>query len=108
MIRYRSILVLAVGLALPGTALAQHRAVVVPAEAGVVIPARGAAPVAGRVAQQPRRLRRSYSIPVEPPRAAVPPLLVALPLAAAAALLAATLSSSGGGGGGISAPTRTR
>lgn len=100
------IAVLVAVLAWPEAAGAQHTPVVVPAEASVVIPARGAAPVAG--APVPRRVRRSYSLPVEPPRQSISPLLVALPLGAAAALLAATLSAGHGGGGGISAPTRTR
>jgi hypothetical protein len=106
MIRYRSIAVLMVALALPEAALAQHQPVVVPAEASVVIPARGAAPLGQPPAV--RRVRRSYSLPVAPPQPDVSPLLVALPLGAAAALLAATLSSGNGGGGGVSAPSRTR
>ena len=93
-------------LALPEGAVAQHQPVVVPAEASVVIPARGAAPVARAPAM--RRARRSYSLPVEPQRPEVSALLVALPLGAAAALVAATLAGGGGGGGGISAPSRTR
>ncbi len=107
MIWYRSLLLLGFGLAWADLAQAQHRAVVVPAEAGVVIPARGAAPPP--TVPQTRRARRSIGLPREAPRQEVSPLLVALPLTAAAALLAAALSSSGGsGGGGVSAPVRTR
>ena len=62
MIRYRSIAVLMVALALPEAAVAQHQPVVVPAEASVVIPARGAAPLGQAPAV--RRVRRSYSLPV--------------------------------------------
>ena len=105
MISYRSVLLLASALAWPEMALAQHSAVVVPAEAGVVIPARGAAPPP--TLPQARRVRRSISPPREVPRPEASPLLLALPLTAAAALLAASLSG-GGGGGGVSAPVRTR
>ena len=100
------IAVLVAALALPDAALAQHQPVVVPAEASVVIPARGAA----QLGQAPavRRVRRSYSLPAAPPEPAVSPLLVALPLGAAAALVAATLAGGSSGGGGISAPSRTR
>ena len=107
MIRYRSVTLLIAALALPGPALAQQRALVVPAEASVAIPARGAAPVG--TAPAPRRARRVLDdrLPAAPATPTVSPLMVVLPLAAAA-VLAATLASGGGGSSGLSAPTSTR
>jgi hypothetical protein len=105
MIRYR-ILLLAAALALPGAAVAQQRAVVVPAEASVIVPPRGAGPVPAGVAPktQPRLVSRQRLPAMAPAPPEVSPLLALLPLAAAA-VLAATLG--GGNGGGVSAPTST-
>jgi hypothetical protein len=107
MTRYRPMLLLIAALALPRPALAQQRALVVPADATVAIPARGEVPVS--TAPPPRRARRVLEDrqPFVPATPAVSPLMVVLPLAAAA-VLAATLAGGGGGGSGLSAPTRTR
>lgn len=103
MIRYQILLLAA--LVLPGAAMAQQRAVVVPAEASVIVPPRGAGPVPAGVAQkQPRLVSRQRLPAMAPAPPEVSPLLALLPLAAAA-VLAATLG--GGNGGGVSAPTST-
>jgi len=97
---------------LAGPAAAQQRAVVVPDGATVIVPARGATPVASP--GLPRRPRRVISDRVlqasQPAGAGGTSLLVSLPLGIAAGLLAATLGGGGGGGGGsgVSAPARTR
>ena len=103
----RSLLLIGV-LVLPGPAPAQQRAVVVPANAAVAIPARGTEVPA--LAAPARRTRRTYSerLPVQPAGPDMSPLMVAVPLTVMAAVLAATLSGGSGGNGGISAPTRTR
>ncbi|MDB5374189.1 MAG: hypothetical protein JWP04_2831 [Belnapia sp.] len=113
MMRFRIIILPVALLALPAAAViapakAQQTAVVVPAEAGVVIAPRGAAPIA--TAPLLRRPRRAMppALVAETNRPDVSPLLAALPLGILAAVLAATLSSGGGGGGGgISAPAQT-
>lgn len=97
-------------LLLAGPAAAQQRAVVVPDGATVIVPARGATPVASP--GLPRRPRRVISDRVlqasRPAEAGGTSLLVSLPLGIAAGVLAATLGGGGGGGGGVSAPARTR
>ncbi|MDO9711273.1 hypothetical protein [Paracraurococcus lichenis] len=93
-------------LSLPVPAGAQQRVLVVPAEAGVAVPPRGA-PLVARPAPAPRPRPARLSGPAPEPAATVPPAVALLPLAAAAAL-AATLSGGGGGGAGLSAPVRTR
>ena len=97
-------------LLLAGPAAAQQRAVVVPDGATVIVPARGATPVASP--GLPRRPRRAISDQVlqasRPAEAGGTSLLVSLPLGIAAGVLAATLGGGGGGGGGVSAPARTR
>jgi hypothetical protein len=90
-------------LVLPGVSVAQQRAVVVPAEASVVVPPRGAGTIPSGVVPQPRRVQRQPLPAATPAPSEVSPLLALLPLAAAA-VLAATL---GGNGGGLSAPTST-
>jgi hypothetical protein len=92
-------------------AAAQQRSVVVPADASIAVPARGAAPVASP--GMPRRARRVVSERVlQAPRPAetgtATSLLVSVPLGIAAGVLAATLGGGGSGGGGVSAPARTR
>ncbi len=91
-------------------AAAQQRAVVVPAEASVIVPARGAAPVAEPGPS--RRARRVVSnrmlMAARPAETGATSLLVTVPLGIAAGVLAATLGSGGGSGGGVSAPARTR
>lgn len=93
-------------------AAAQQRAVVVPAEASIAVPARGAAPIVSP--GPPRRPRRAISERVlqapRPAETGTPTsLLISVPLGIAAGVLAATLGGGGGGGGGgVSAPARTR
>ncbi len=98
------------GLGFAGPAMAQQRAVVVPAEASVVVPARGAAqPAPALPVQRPRRVVSDRMLTAtRPPESSATSLLVSLPLAIAAGVLAATLGGGGGHGGGVSAPARTR
>jgi hypothetical protein len=99
-------------IVLAGPAAAQQRAVVVPAEASVTVPARGAAPIISP--GPPRRPRRAIGervlhAPQPAETGTTTSLLLSVPLGIAAGVLAATLGSGGGGGsGGVSAPARTR
>ncbi|MDB5415886.1 MAG: hypothetical protein JWR10_4221 [Rubritepida sp.] len=94
---------------------AQQRVVVVPADADVVVPARGAA--GPRLVNAPRPripgTRRAGERPMIESGGGsafsglVIPALIALPLAAAA-FAAASVPGAGGGGSSTSAPARTR
>jgi hypothetical protein len=99
-------------IALAGPAAAQQRAVVVPADASVVVPARGAGPVvSSSLPQRPRRaIGERVLPPIQPAETGTSSLLVSVPLGIAAGVLAAALGGGGGGGsgGGVSAPVRTR
>jgi hypothetical protein len=91
-------------------AAAQQRAVVVPAEASVIVPARGAAAIASPgLPRRPRRAISDRALPApRPAETDATSLLVSVPLGIAAGVLAATLGGGGGGAGGVSAPARTR
>ncbi|MBL6457319.1 hypothetical protein JMJ55_18450 [Belnapia sp. T6] len=102
--RIAALLFLLTGLSEP--AAAQQR-VVVPGDAAVVVPARGAGAIGGTAAlRRPRRVIGDR-LPPPPESGSSMPLLVALPLGVAAGLLAATLGGNEGHGN-VSAPARTR
>jgi hypothetical protein len=129
MIRLLALVALGAAQALPGPARAQLATLVVPQEAGVVVPPRGAPPARAGAAQAampraegtaprpPRALRAAErpapgSVESGMPGGATGPAaqaLVVVPLVAlAGALLGAGALAGGGGGGGASGPARTR
>jgi hypothetical protein len=98
-------------LAGPASAWAQQNVIVVPRDAQVVVPARGAVAPARTLPPAPARAEALPTAPAGPPTVLAPGAVglapvagIALPLIAGA-IFAGTLPGSGGGG---SAPSRTR